>query len=125
VNEIDTAFVAAKRQRANALMIGSDPFLHSRRKQIIALAAHHAIPMISGGREWVTAGGLVSYGNSIPDAYRRAGLQTGRLLRGVKPTDLPVDGATKFELVINLTTAKVLGLTVPDKLLAAADEVIE
>jgi putative ABC transport system substrate-binding protein len=125
VSEIDAAFVAAKRQRANALMIGSDPFFHSRRKQIVALAAHHAIPTISGGREWVAAGGLVSYGNSIPDAYRRVGLQTGRLLRGVKPTDLPVDRATRFELAINLTTAKALGLTVPDKLLAAADEVIE
>jgi ABC-type uncharacterized transport system substrate-binding protein len=125
VGEIDATFVAAKRHGANALMIGSDPFLHSRRKQIVALAAHHAIPTISGGREWVMAGGLISYGNSIPDAYRRAGLQTGRLLRGVKTTDLPVDRATRFELVINLTTAKALGLTVPDKLLAAADEVIE
>ena len=125
VTEIDAAFAGAKRQRANALVISSDPFLHSRRKQIVALAAHHAIPTISGGREWVAAGGLVSYGNSIPDAYRRAGLQTGRLLRGVKPTDLPVDRSTKFELAINLTTAKALGLTVPDKLLAAADEVIE
>jgi putative ABC transport system substrate-binding protein len=125
VSEIDGAFAAAKRQRANALMISSDPFLHSRRKQIVALAAHHAIPTISGGREWVAAGGLISYGNSIPDAYRRAGLQTGRLLRGVKPTDLPVDRATKFELAINLTTAKALGLTVPDKLLVATDEVIE
>jgi putative tryptophan/tyrosine transport system substrate-binding protein len=125
VSEIDAAFAAAKRQRANALIISSDPFLYSRRKQIVALAAHHAIPTISGGREWVAAGGLVSYGNSIPDAYRRAGLQTGRLLRGVKLTDLPVDRSTKFELVINLTTAKALGLTVPDKLLVAADEVIE
>ena len=125
VSEIDAAFAAAKRQRANALMISSDPFLHSRRKQIVALAAHHAIPTISGGREWVAAGGLISYGNSIPDAYRRAGLQTGRLLRGVKPTDLPVDRSTRFELAINLTTAKALGLTVPDKLLVAADEVIE
>jgi putative ABC transport system substrate-binding protein len=125
VSEIDAAFATAKPQRANALMISSDPFLHSRRKQIIALAAHHAIPTISGGREWVAAGGLVSYGSSIPDAYRRAGLQTGRLLRGVKPTDLPVDRSTRFELVINLTTAKALGLTVPDKLLVAADEVIE
>jgi putative tryptophan/tyrosine transport system substrate-binding protein len=125
VSEIDAAFIAAKRQGANALMISSDPFLHSRRKQIVALAAHHAIPTISGGREWVAAGGLISYGNSIPDAYRRAGLQTGRLLRGVKPTDLPVDRSTKFELAINLTTAKALGLTVPDKLLVAADEVIE
>jgi putative ABC transport system substrate-binding protein len=124
-SEIDAAFAMAKRQHANALMISSDPFLHSRRKQIIALAGNHTIPTISGGREWVVAGGLVSYGNSIPDAYRRAGLQTGRLLRGVKPTDLPVDRSTKFELAINLTTAKALGLTVPDKLLVAADEVIE
>jgi putative ABC transport system substrate-binding protein len=106
-------------------LIGSDPFLHSRRKQIVALAADHVIPMMSPGREWVAAGGLVSYANSISDAYRRAGLQTGRLLRGVKPTDLPVDRATRFELIINLTTAKALGLTVSDKLLAAADEVIE
>ena len=119
------AFAAAKRQRANAILIGSDPFLHSHRKQIVALAAHHAIPMMSPGREWVAAGGLVSYANSIPDAYRRAGLQTGRLLRGVKPTDLPVDRATRFELIINLTTAKALGLTEPNKLLAAADELIE
>jgi putative ABC transport system substrate-binding protein len=125
VSEIDAAFTTAKRQGANALVISSDPFLHSHRKQIVALAAHHAIPMISGGREWVTSGGLISYGNSIPDAYRRAGLQTGRLLRGVKPTDLPVDRSTKFELALNLTTAKALGLLVPDKLLVAADEVIE
>ena len=125
VSEIDAAFTAAKRQGANALIISSDPFLYSRRKQIVALAAHHAIPTISGGREWVASGGLISYGNNVADAYRRAGLQTGRLLRGVKPTDLPVDRSTKFELAINLTTAKALGLTVPDKLLVAADEVIE
>jgi putative ABC transport system substrate-binding protein len=125
VSELDAAFAAAKGQRANALMISSDPFLHSRRKQIVALAAHDAIPTISSGREWVAAGGLVSYGNSVRDAYRRAGLQTGRLLRGVKPTSLPVDRSTRFELAINLTTAKALGLTVPDKLLVAADEVIE
>jgi len=99
--------------------------LYGRRKQIVALATRHSIPTISANRGWVEAGGLISYGNSIPDAYRRAGLQTGRLLRGVKPIDLPVDRATKFELAINLTTAKALGLTVPDKLLVAADEVIE
>ncbi len=104
-SEIDAAFTAAKRQAANALIISSDPFLYSRRKQIVALAAHHAIPTIIGGREWVASGGLISYGNSVADAYRRAGLQTGRLLRGVKPTDLPVDRSTKFELAINLTTA--------------------
>jgi ABC-type uncharacterized transport system substrate-binding protein len=125
VSEIDAACTAAKRQGASALLISSDPFLHSRRKQIIAHAAHYAIPTISGARDWVAAGGLISYGNSVPDAYRRAGLQTGRLLRGVKPADLPVDRATKFELAINLTTAKALGLTIPDKMLVAADEVIE
>jgi putative ABC transport system substrate-binding protein len=125
VSEIDAALVEAKRQGADALIISSDPFLHSRRKQIAALAAHHAIPTISGSREWVVSGGLISYGNSIPDAYRRAGLQTGRLLRGIKPTDLPVDRATKFELVINLRTAKSFGLAVPPMLLARADEVIE
>ena len=124
-SEIEAAFAAAKRLRANALMISSDPFLHSRRKHIVALAAHYAIPTISSGREWVAAGGLVSYGDSIPDAYRHAGLQAGRLLRGVRPTDLPVDRSTRFELAINLTTAKAFGLTVPDKLLVAADEVIE
>ena len=125
IREIEAAFGAAKRQAANAMMISSDPFLHSRRNQIVALAAQHAVPTISGGREWVVAGGLISYGNSISDAYRRAGLQTGRLLRGIKPADLPVDRSTKFELAINLGTAKALGLTVPDKLLVAADEVIE
>jgi putative tryptophan/tyrosine transport system substrate-binding protein len=125
VSEIDAAFAEAKQQRANALLIGSDPFLHSRRKQIVALAVHHAIPMMSPGREWVAAGGLISYGNSIPDAYRRAGLQTGRLLRGVKPTSLPVDRATKFEVVINLTTAQALGITIPPTMLARADELIE
>ena len=94
-------------------------------KQIIALAAHQSIPTISAGREWVADGGLVSYGNSIRDAYRRAGIQTGRLLQGMKATDLPVDRSTKFELVINVKTAKALGLMVPNKLLVAADEVIE
>jgi putative ABC transport system substrate-binding protein len=124
-SEIDATFDAAKKERADAVLISSDPFLHSRRNRVVALAAHHGLPMISGGREWVSAGGLISYGNSIRDAYRRAGLQTGRLLRGVKPSDLPVDRSTKFELAINLSTAKALGLTVPASLLVAADEVIE
>jgi putative ABC transport system substrate-binding protein len=123
--EITTALALAKSQGANALLISSDPFFHSRRNQIVALAAQHAIPTISAGREWVLSGGLISYGNSVSDAYRRAGLQIGRLLRGVKPTDLPVDRSTKFELAVNLTTAKALRLPVPDKLLVAADEVIE
>lgn len=124
-SEIEAAFYAAERQRVNALLVSSDPFLHSRRKQIVSLTARHALPAINASREWVAAGGLISYGNSIPDAYRRAGLQIGRLLRGVQPADLPVDRATKFELVINLTAAKALGLTVPATLLARADEVIE
>ena len=125
-DEIDQAFAAAKRQGANAIIVSSDPFLDSRRKQIVELAALHAIPTISGGgRDWVASGGLISYGSSVRDAYRRAGLQAGRLLRGVKPMDLPVDRSTRTELAINLTTAGALGLTVPDKLLARADEVIE
>ena len=125
VREIDAAFAEMKRQRVNAIMIGTDPFYRTRLKQIVAQASHHAIPTIYFARDFVTEGGLVSYGNSIQDAYRRAGLQTGRLLKGAQANDLPVDRAVKFELVINLKTAKALNLVVPPMLLARADEVIE
>ena len=124
-NEIDTAFQDAKRQRADALIVSTDPFFRTRHEQIVAQAARHGLPTIYFAREFVTTGVLVSYGNSIPDAYRRAGAQTGRILRGAKPAELPVDRATKFELVINLKTAKTLGLEIPPTFLTLADELIE
>jgi ABC-type uncharacterized transport system substrate-binding protein len=124
--EIDMAFASFVRERrAGALVVGAGAFLVSRRDQIIALAARDAIPTIYGFREYSAGGGLISYGNNVPDAFRRAGVHTGRILKGEKPADLPVERATKFELVVNLKTAKALGLDVPATVLVRADEVIE
>jgi putative ABC transport system substrate-binding protein len=123
--EIDTAFANVAQQQVSAVVVGADPFLFSRREQIVSLASRHAIPAIYSNREFVTEGGLVSYGNSVPEAYRHAGHYVGRLLRGAKPSDLPIERLTKFEFVINLTTAKALGLTIPASFLSLADDLIE
>jgi putative ABC transport system substrate-binding protein len=123
-SDIDDAFTALV-QRGGALIVSTDPFFASRFHQIIVLAAYHKIPTIYDRREFVAAGGLISYGPHLPDAYRQIGVYVGRIIAGTKPSDLPVMQPTKFELVINLKTAKRLGLTIPDKLLATADEVIE
>jgi putative tryptophan/tyrosine transport system substrate-binding protein len=121
--EIDAAFATLAEQRASAVLIAAGPFFPAR--QLAELATRHRLPMMSQARELPAAGGLISYGNSVTDAYRRVGVFAGRILRGAKPADLPVDRATKFELVINLGTAKALGLTISPMLLARADEVIE
>jgi len=125
IGEIDAAFAAFARERPDALFVGNDPFFTSRRIQLANLASRHAIPITCGTREITEVGGLMSYGASIPDAWRQVGAYAGRILKGAKPVDLPVVQVTKLELVINAQTARILSLTVPPSLLATADEVIE
>ena len=123
--DIEAAFASAVQQRANAIMVGADAFFLSRRDQLVGLAAHHALPAIYYLREFTVVGGLISYGTSITDGFRLAGRYAARVLKGEKPADLPIQQTVKFELAINLKTAKALGLAVPPTMQIAADEVIE
>jgi len=123
--EVGAAFARLGRERPNALFVGGDPFLLGQRGQIVTLAANHALPTVYPQREYVDAGGLMSYGTSIVNGYRQVGVYTGRILAGTKPIELPVLQPTKFDLVVNLQTAKELNFVMPHTLLAAADEVIE
>jgi putative tryptophan/tyrosine transport system substrate-binding protein len=123
--ELDDAFTSIVERGAKALLVGSGPLLTSNRERIVTLAARHALPAIYGLREFVVAGGLISYGASLVEAYRQAGIYVGRVLKGEKPADLPVMQSIKFELVINLKATKAVGLSMPPTLLAVADELIE
>ena len=124
-SEIDAAFATLTQLHADALVLDPNPFFSSRREQLLVLASRHAVPAIYAWREFAAAGGLISYGTSPTGFYRLAGLYAGRILKGTKPADLPVQQPTTFELVVNLNTAKALGLTVPPSILARVDEVIE
>ena len=124
-SDFDQVFTAFVQQQVSALVIGGDALFNSQRGRLATLAARHALPAVHFAREYVSTGGLMSYGSSITDAYRHVGIYAGRLLKGAKPNDLPIMLPIKFDLVINLKTAKALGLDVPDKVLALADEVIE
>jgi putative ABC transport system substrate-binding protein len=124
-NDFDQVFASLVRQRADALLVSADPFFSSRREHLVALAGQHAIPTLYEFREFVEAGGLMSYGTVLRDGYYKGGNYVARILKGTNPADLPVEQIDKFELIINLKTARTLGIEIPPKILALADEVIE